>query len=411
MKKYYPWIVCLACAMLFFCLAGLSVNAFSTYSPFLLSELGFSKTQVSLLTTVRGLAIMLALLAVEKYYKRVSLRTGLMLAAWMTVMAHVLFGLTKHYAVFLVGSALVGGACGLGTMVPVSLLLERWFIQKRTLAMSLVAATSGLATIGIPSLVTGVIERWGMTVAFLGEAAAIALITSIGCLLLRNDPSELDTLPLGGGDMPGPAQTGTEAAQRPQGAVLSRRTMWIALSALFLSGVLLNPAYAHLTLLVSAKGCPSNIVALTMSVAGTATLLAKFVFGWGAEKFTVYRVSQIFLLVMVGGGILLCCSGDRLPLIFLGVFLFCGPFGAITVCQVSWAGDWSTRDTYATLVSRFQLASSVGGLCFSPVPGIVADLVGGSYVPSYVLFTLFAVYILFAVTFVYTAADRAAQKS
>lgn len=62
-----------------------------------------------------------------------------------------------------------------------------------------------------------------------------------------------------------------------------------------------------------------------------------------------------------------------------------------TVGLSVWAADFSCAERRAQSVQRFQLCYAIGGLAFSFMPGMVADLTG-SYAPAYVIFALFGVF-------------------
>lgn len=62
------------------------------------------------------------------------------------------------------------------------MLLGNWFEKKRTLAYSISAASTGLSTLGITSLITWSNEKNGLGRTFLTEAVAAAALTLIFAL-------------------------------------------------------------------------------------------------------------------------------------------------------------------------------------------------------------------------------------
>ena len=82
-------------------------------------------------------------------------------------------------------------------------------------------------------------------------------------------------------------------------------------------------------------------------------------------------------------------------------FLLClFGFGAplTTVGLSVWAADFSCTER--------QLCYAIGGLAFSFVPGMVADLTG-SYAPVYVIFALFGVFSILTVQSTYRLGSKA----
>ena len=87
MKRiHYAWWVCAGCALLIFCTAGLAVNAFTIYQPFILRGNGFTNAQSSLLITVRSLAAFFASILAEQVYRRLSPRTGMALGGILSAL-------------------------------------------------------------------------------------------------------------------------------------------------------------------------------------------------------------------------------------------------------------------------------------------------------------------------------------
>lgn len=51
-KKQYGWAICMACALLLFCTAGLAQTGFSAYQPYLTRIGGLTNTQASTVSAV-----------------------------------------------------------------------------------------------------------------------------------------------------------------------------------------------------------------------------------------------------------------------------------------------------------------------------------------------------------------------
>ena len=233
-RLHYGWFVCLGCALVLFCTSGLAVNAFTIFQPFLLQQNGFTNTQSSAIITVRSLMGFLSMLLTKPYYNRLSLRTGLSLSCGIIALGFVLFAAARSFSVCCAAAAVVGLGYGLGTMIPVAMLTERWFTQKRTLAVGLCSSVTGLSTLGIPTLLIRLIGRFGLTVTFLLEAAGIALFAVAAFLLLRSDPSPLGLTPYGGQGQ------GEISQQRQQTAELRGKDWLLLVPMLLLLGGMTN---------------------------------------------------------------------------------------------------------------------------------------------------------------------------
>ena len=86
----------------------------------------------------------------------------------------------------------------------------------------------------------------------------------------------------------------------------------------------------------------------------------------------------------------LCClapvSGAVLP--FVAITAYGMGMSITAVAPAQWAGDLYGEDHYESGVRTITVAYTGGIFVFGPLPGVLADWLGG-YVPSYILFTLF----------------------
>ena len=82
-------------------------------------------------------------------------------------------------------------------MVPVSILMTRWFDDHRALAISICSAGSGLGSIILPPVVTGLLSTLSMQAVFRIEAAFILCCAVIIYAIMRNYPHDMDLNRLG----------------------------------------------------------------------------------------------------------------------------------------------------------------------------------------------------------------------
>lgn len=394
-KIHYAWYVCFGCALLLFCTSGLTINAFTVYQPFIISQNGFSNTQTSTIITVRSLFAFISMFLTGIYYKKISLRKGMCLAGFLITAGFLLFGIAKTYLIYCIGAVCIGFGYGFGTMVPIAIMLEHWFIQKRTLAISICSAVTGLSTLGIPTLITKAIERFGLRTTFIAEAVLICVFTLISFCLVRDTPAEKHILPYGETteNIPKEQTAGTTAIQKKH---------WLFLvPMLLLIGAMTNVAYSHLAVLVSAEGYASELTALAISVSGVSLMLSKCLFGWTTEKIGAYKSNTIFGIILILGMVLCCFSGIHEGIMLIAMCLYGFGLALTTVGLTTWVGDLCTGEEYDKTVRFFQLGYAAGCFVFSSLPGILADRFGGSYIPAYIFFVFCTIYVICTIQWVY----------
>ena len=401
MKRiHYAWWVCVGCALLIYCTAGLAVNAYTIYQPFILRENGFSNAQSSPLITVRSLAAFLSSMLAERVYRLFTLRVSMALAGLASALGFVVYSLSDSYAGYCAASALIGVGFGIGTMTPISVLLGRWFVKDRLLAASICSAATGLAIFGIPSLLTWLIQRRGLHTTFLMEGAAIALLSAISFILIRNDPRRMGLSPYGEGQE-------IRARQRTHGnVVLDLRDRLLVAPLALASGVVTSVGYGHLTVYMTSMGYDPGAIAAAITVCGVALMLGKLLFGTIAEHIGNRRTHDVFGLILIAGMLLCCLAGKGLIVLYAAVAVYGAGLALTTVGLTTLAADWSVPDHYRATVEQLQTGYFAGALLFSPVPGIIADHAGGAYLPSFILFLACSVYMLTAIEIVYRRKRR-----
>ena len=146
-KPHYAWAICAGCTLLLLVSGGLAVNAFSVAQPYILAQNGFTNTQTSMITTVRAAAYLGCMALMPRFYGRLGYRWGTAAAALFGVLAFVLFGAAKQLWTYYLAGLVAGLSYGFGSMVPVSILITRWFREKHGLALGICAAGTGLAAV------------------------------------------------------------------------------------------------------------------------------------------------------------------------------------------------------------------------------------------------------------------------
>ena len=339
MKKFhYGWVICITCTLLLFVTMGTVSNGFSVYLPYIMEEKGLTNAQTSSLVTLRCAVSFLSMLVIGFYYQKVSIRVGTTIAAAAAGVSFLLYSAAEAYPLFCVGAAISGVSYGLGSMIPVSILINRWFYQHRALALSICASGSGIATIVLPPVTTALVENLSMATTFRIEAVAIFLLAAVIFLALRNQPADKGLLPCG------QTQAQEAAAQAsvnlgPQ-RVMTRQ-MWLLLgcASLFM-GALANPGFSHLSVLFTSEGFSSATVALIISGTGVMITLGKLVFGEATDHIGGGRSTLLFGGILVVGHVLCCLAFTQSLVLAVLTVLFLGlGYPIATMGPSVWSND------------------------------------------------------------------------
>lgn len=403
-RLHYAWFVCFGCALIFFCTCGLSCNVFSVYLPFIMDEFGYTKTQISLFSTTRTLAQMAALGIMGGFYKKLTLRQGMTLAAIINISGYFVYAFADSYGMFLLGNALVGFGYGLSNMVPLSMMLERWFYKDQTMAVSMCSAASGLATIGVPSVITMVIEKRGLRASFLTEGIIMVGLVLLSYLIIRNDPKDKGMHAFG--ERIRQMSAGTTEPEKEEAPLMTSFDRILVYAMGIAGGAVCSAGWGNMSLLATTQGYSASVMAVGITVAGAMLMVCKFLFGFLSEKITLFKTSMLFSFLMAAGTALLLFSGRSQLILYLGYGVFGGAISMITIGVVSWTSDWASEKERDGLKRVFQLLYSIGGMGFTMISGVMADHMGGSYLPSYVILLGCCFFIWFVILRTYRVTAR-----
>ena len=375
------WLACLGCSAALFVVMGLGVNAFTVYQPYLLELQHFTNAQGSWITTVRSLFGMLSMATADTLCRRLGLRRVIAAGLGCFVLSYGLFGAAQSFPACCFAAVFSGLAYGYGGMVPLTLVISRWFRDKRGFALGLMAASSGISTIVAPPLLTRAIEGAGLRLSFWGEGLFSLILALLAVLLIRDSPEELGLQPYSTGESPVQGKT-IPVRQKDFTPIL----WWAAVAAAFFTGGPCGPGFSHLTVLYTAEGYDSGTVALMISCFGVVLMLSKVLYGSISDALGS-RTANFFTFGTGIAGFALCCLAPlgSMPLNWVG--LVCTALG-MPLSSVSlsvWAGELSGGGDYDRLVKWLSTSYMVGALVTGPVPGMLADRFG-SYVPAYALF-------------------------
>ena len=377
------WLVCAGATLLLFTSTGLLSNAFSVFQPYIIQRGAMTESQGSLLITIRYLTMLLSTIAVTGYYRRFPLRWGMVLGLVPGLLSLVLYSAAESFLLCCVASALSGVTCGLCGMVPATMLLDRWFVSHRGLAVGICAAGTGFAAVVASPVMQWLINRFGLSGAMLWEAVFFLAAGAAVFLLVRERPEDLGLQPYHA------AQRTTRREPTSAPASGGGRTMGLLLPAAFLLAASAGPAYSHITVYLTDEQFSPDTVAWLVSAMGLLMTAGKCLIGEVTDLMGGRRACLLFGMFVVLGQGLECFIPTRSSAVVCLSLLFAGLGLALSTVGFSiWCRDLCRGDN--ALLCKIQSAHMVGALLFSPLPGILADGTG-SYQPAYLLFALLTI--------------------
>lgn len=389
---------CFCSVLMLFVNMGVLSTAFSVYFPYIREMKGFSNTQVFLLTTMRQIFAMIVMTQSDRYFRALDIKKGSLVTFLVAAAAFGILAFTPDARLYFLATSLFGVAYGLGGMIPASILLRRWYPQHSGTAIGIAAAGSGLAGMIIPVLATRMVEGYGLSAAFAFQGAVILLLCIPLLLFVKDHPAEVKTT---GESSPDGVKTaagetgssgGKEAEPGRETAVPAADFRLVdhprLLIGMILMGLLAFQPAAGFSMLFRTSGYEMGKVALLVSAMGFFLIPSKILVGRFADRFGGKRMLRDCTILVAAMMFLFSLTAFLpYPVLFLVLLVYALGISESSVGISVIAGDYASPAAYPRALKSCQFFYALGGLLFSTVNGMVADLTG-SYAPAYVFYAL-----------------------
>lgn len=192
LRFHYAWIVVAVAFLVMLVTAGTRGTPSVMIVP-LEKAFGWSRTEISAALSINlalfGLMGPFAAAAMERYGLRRAVLTALFILASAVALSSLM---RESWQMWLLWGLIVGGASGVTATTFGATVVNRWFTEKRGLAMGLLTASTATGQLVFLPMLAAVTERWGWQPVVLIVAGAIALVWPLAWLLLPERPASLD---------------------------------------------------------------------------------------------------------------------------------------------------------------------------------------------------------------------------
>jgi predicted MFS family arabinose efflux permease len=213
---------------------------------------------------------------------------------------------TSIYQVLLVYGLLVAPVNVLMGPIAVTVLLSRWFVDRRGRAIGMAMAGMSVVAICLPPLIQWLLDHYQWRIALRLLAVALGLFSALAVAMIVEDPAKRGMHPDGGSMPSEKARVEQNAVPISVRSILTDPTFWM-LGAIFglcvggMKGLLTN-----LMPLAIDMGVKPSSAALLMSIFSASSLTSKLIFATIADRVS----SRLLLAITIAGFVagLLCLT-------------------------------------------------------------------------------------------------------
>lgn len=376
---YYGWFIVAGTFALSFVSVGIGFYGQTVFLDALIHEKGWSKASVSggstLFFMTSGMAGVLVGRAVDRWGSR------RMLAAGALCMATALLWLGRidrpHELYFVY--ALLAVSFAMSAAIPLTNLINRWFVAQRSRAMSLSQTGVSVGGLVLMPLATTFIAVHGIRSATTGLALLVLAVTlPVILLILRDDPGAHGLPPDGGRPARSRAirtlSPATERSWRARDAV--RTSAFVLLAASFGSILLCQTGVAvhHLHLL--RQHMDTSAAAFGAATIPVGSIVGRLVAGRFADQFDKRRVAATLFTIQALAIAALSTSAHPIPLLLASV-AFGLTIGAVFMMQGLLVAEIFGLPSYGTVFGAVSLITGIGGGLGPLTVGLLSESAGG----------------------------------
>lgn len=373
-RVYYGWWVVLACFLMNLYVGGIVFFSFTAFFEPIQEEFGWSYTQVSLASSLRGLEMGIFApivgFLVDRFGSRKLLLGGSVVIGLGLLTLSLTRSLTMFYMSFLLIALGAGGCTSVVTMTAVA----NWFQKNIGLALGIMASGFGASGLIIP-LIVALIDRfgWRLTLVILGFGMwAIGMPLS---LMVRNRSES----PGGEGGPDGNAEFQTPNVEVGlKEAVRSRSFLFLNIAEI-VRMMAVTAVVVHLMPYLSSLGIERSTAGVVAAALPLVSIFGRFGFGWLGDRMDKRAVLGSTFLIM-GSGLVVFSLVRDLGVIVLFLLLFSPGFGGSMVLRGAILREYFGRASFGKMIGIVLGSASLGGIVGPTLAGYVFDQVG-SYVP------------------------------
>jgi MFS family permease len=387
-RIFYGWVL----VAVSFLIMGVSTAAvyysFGIFFQPMAAELGWPRgataTAFSIMIVVLGAIAPLVAALINRWGVRSVLGLGsILLVASILLMSII----TQVWHLYLVYGVLVGIGMGSARFLTITTLINFWFIRRKALAIGIVMAGIGPATLVLAPVASHLIGIMGWRACWLVLAAIVFLLMSLPALILvRDKPEDIGELPDGAVTStptrasPSTSQADTAPRDWETKAALRTPTLWLfavfTCSSFFAVNMLAVHQVAHLTDL----GVPELAAAGALGMMVGTGALARVLGGLIGDRFDLRRVAAAACAMEVVA-IVVLMNARTMPLIYAYVMVFGLASGWLGILPPALIGAYYGRKNYAPIFAAIFLVSTIVGAAGPMLAGFIFDATASYLIP------------------------------
>ncbi|MDD8049339.1 MAG: MFS transporter [Thomasclavelia sp.] len=364
------WLVLICCCGLAAASIGISINSSGIFYTPVSDDLHILRGSFSMHMTVFSLTTAFASLLIPKLMEKFNYKLILIVSVIVATISTAAMSLGTTALYFDILGFIRGFSTCMFSLVPITMIINNWFIKKHGLATSIALGFSGLAGSICSPIMSNIITDLGWQTGYIIKALIILGLCLPAIIYpFHLNPRDDNLLPYGyeKNDI---SETNVNTLNNTT-SIISLSFICFFIFALMISCI--TSITQHLPGYADSIGYSASIGATLLSAGMIGNIVSKIIIGMLSDHLGVIKATIIMMLANCLGVVLLLISGSSIVLI-LGAFLFgsCYCLGAVGVPLLTkyFFGD----ENYPKYFPKFALGSNLGAAISFSAVGFIYDI-------------------------------------
>lgn len=373
---FYGWWVLLACFLIGLYVAGAVYFGISAFFEPLVKEFGWSYTQVSFATSLRGLEMGIFAPIIGFLVDRFGSRKLLLFGTITVGFALILLSLTQSLVMFYISFLLLSFGAGGCTSVVLLTAVAKWFDKNLGMALGVVTCGYGAGGLIIPLIVRLIdLYHWRTTLIILGLGMWILGIPL--SFIIRDKPKEYIHLP----ERESFPDSMSQIKNRSKGfeidlkEAMKQRTFLYLVIVEVIRLMIVSAVTLHVMPYLSTKGIPRSTAGMVTAAIHVFSIIGRFGFGWLGDVYNK-KYTMLVALCFMGMGLVAFCYVQQGWMILIFLLLFSpGCWGSMILARTI-QREYFGKDSFGKMIGVIMGLGSIGGIIGPTLAGSVFDTFG-----------------------------------
>jgi MFS family permease len=296
-KIFYGWWIVVGAFLLNFVGIGIIMNTMGVFIKPVAESLGFTRGGFTLYFTIAALSMMVMAPVMGKLLGRYDIRIIMTVCTTMMAASFALFSQCRTLTQFYVVAVFLGIGSAGSHIIPVSMMITNWFVDKRGLAMGIVFAATGVGGLIFNPLANWIIMNYSWQATYLTFGLIIGIISiPTAIFIVRAKPADMGLLPFGG-EAALARQSTTEMEGLTATEAFRGKAFWLLALIILLIAIANMGVLHHIVPYLTDLGFSSTTATMLMSLHMTMLVFGKVLAGGLADRVGLLKS---YLLCMIG---------------------------------------------------------------------------------------------------------------